>query len=104
MTAPIASMIRSPAPRTRFSECGESPGGCKASIGLRANSCDMCGEFKPRRSRKTTKNTNELTLFEAIRRFVGGDDQLAARAERHADKGAARDHQLRLGVQIREAI
>ena len=37
ITAPIASITRSPAPRTRFNECVES-GASGAAIGLRANS------------------------------------------------------------------
>src|SRR5262245_19269145 len=39
MTAPIDSIIRSPAPRTRLSDC--APSARAASIGLRANNCDM---------------------------------------------------------------
>src|SRR5437762_4106887 len=40
MTAPIASMMRSPAPSTRFSECGVSSSLTRSSaIGLRWNSC-----------------------------------------------------------------
>src|SRR5690242_4856839 len=40
MTAPIASMMRSPAPRTRLSDCGVSSSLTRSSaIGLRLNSC-----------------------------------------------------------------
>jgi hypothetical protein len=39
MTAPIASMIKSPGPMTRFSP--DSPSGTSAAIGFRWNSWDM---------------------------------------------------------------
>src|SRR5262245_62878672 len=43
MTAPIASMTRSPAPNTRLRERASSPGGCSSEIGLRANRCGTDG-------------------------------------------------------------
>jgi hypothetical protein len=39
MTAPIASMIRSPAPMTRFSDVSVSAS--SSEIGFLPNSCDM---------------------------------------------------------------
>ncbi len=37
MTAPIASMIKSPAPRTRFSDCSVPSLASSSAMGLRAN-------------------------------------------------------------------
>ena len=40
MTAPIASMMRSPAPSTRFNDCPPS-GGCRSASGFLAKSWDI---------------------------------------------------------------
>src|SRR5712691_2339130 len=81
ITAPMASMMRSPAPNTRFSACGPVESGCSSAIGLRANSCDMWRWLV----------VSGWWLVEPVSRFVGRDDELAARPERDANERRTRD-------------
>src|SRR5687768_2066587 len=85
MTAPMASMTRSPAPSTRFSEWGPPSEGWRSAMGLRAKSWDA-------------------KSVETIHGIVRRDHQFSTRAERDADQRASRDHELRLGVDIGKAV
>src|SRR5688500_5788174 len=88
MTAPIASITRSPAPRTRFSECASSPGGWRSSIGFRTK----------------MEMGSGVPISESVSGFVRGDDDFALRAERNADERAARYHQLRRRVEVGKPV
>src|SRR5438067_2051884 len=92
ITAPIASMIKSPAPSVRLRLCAPVASSTSAAIGFRWNSCDICGRglyFVLPRGRQ------------AIRGLVGCDDEHAVERERDADQTGARQHELgrRIGAE-----
>src|SRR5437867_4218069 len=72
ITAPMASMMRSPAPNTRFRACGPVESGCNSAIGFRANSCDMRWELDHEdhevfRHRDTEVTENLCSVFSVPR-------------------------------------
>src|SRR5262245_22896723 len=85
MTAPIASMTRSPAPNTRLRERASSPGGCSSEIGLRANRCGTGGTLN-HEAHEIREGHCISCSVEAVGGFVRGDDHLTVRPERDADE------------------
>src|SRR5262245_14422421 len=77
ITAPIASMTRSPAPSTRLSDCDVPSPARSSAIGLRAKMVDICAASLP----------------EAIDAVARRDNELTRRAEREADQPRAGGHE-----------
>src|SRR5688572_27027256 len=86
MTAPMASMIRSPAPMTRFKDLSLSAS--SSVIGLRANSWLMSSVESWR------KQAVDVDV-QAVGGVLRAQDQAAARIEGEADQIAAGDDLLR---------
>src|SRR5262245_59495973 len=78
ITAPIASMIKSPAPSTRLSDCVDPSPASNSAIGLRAN-------------RSAIYPLSPASLSEAVDTVARRDDEPALGAGREADQPRAAD-------------
>src|SRR5687767_12380294 len=94
MMAPIDSITRSPAPRTRFSDWLDSASSMSA-MGFRVKSPGIVCRLRVGPA---------LSRVEPVRRVIGRHDTRAVGTEGHADQAAAADHQLRLRAQVGETI